>query len=99
MGSYETSSTFFKISTAVSCANKIFVAILINALSVALGFAVLIFASVIPLQRFGILILLTMFLSSGATLILLPAIILTTKPKFLKKMLCETEVEKVKTNA
>jgi len=75
------------------------VAILINALSVALGFAVLIFASVIPLQRFGILILLTIFLSSGATLILLPAIILTTKPKFLKKMLCETEVEKVKTNA
>lgn len=74
------------------------VAILINALSVGLGFAVLTFASVIPLQRFGILILLTMFLSSGATLILLPAIILTTKPKFLKEMTYKTEVEKVKTN-
>ncbi len=66
------------------------VAILINVLSVSLGFIVLIFASVIPLQRFGIMILLTMFLSGGAALILLPAIILTFKPKFLKK-----EVKKV----
>ncbi len=62
------------------------IAILINVLSVALGFVVLVFASVIPLQRFGIMILLTMFLSGGATLILMPAIILTFKPKFLEKL-------------
>ncbi|MFN3134290.1 MAG: efflux RND transporter permease subunit [Candidatus Kryptonium sp.] len=72
------------------------VAIFINALSVALGFAVLIFANVIPLQRLGILILLTMLLSAGATLILMPAIILVTKPKFLKKMISKAEIEKLK---
>ncbi len=66
------------------------VAILINVLSVSLGFIVLVFASVIPLQRFGIMILLTMFLSGGATLVLLPAIILTFKPKFLRR-----EIKKV----
>ncbi len=66
------------------------VAILINVLSVSLGFIVLVFASVIPLQRFGIMILLTMFLSGGATLVLLPAIILTLRPKFLRK-----EIKKV----
>jgi len=68
-------------------------AILINVFSVALGFTVLIFASVIPLQRFGIMILLTMFLSGGATLILLPALILTLKPQFLKKSLKKVELE------
>lgn len=68
-------------------------AILINVFSVALGFTVLIFASVIPLQRFGIMILLTMFLSGGATLILLPALILTLKPRFLKKSLKKVELE------
>lgn len=69
------------------------IAILINVFSVALGFMVLIFASVIPLQRFGIMILLTMFLSGGATLILLPAFILTFKPRFLKKFLKKVEIE------
>lgn len=65
------------------------IAILINVLSVALGFFVLVFASVIPLQRFGIMILLTMFLSGGATLILMPTIILIFKPKFLEKLKSE----------
>jgi hypothetical protein len=65
------------------------IAILINVLSVALGFFVLVFASVIPLQRFGIMILLTMFLSGGATLILMPTIILIFKPKFLEKLKAE----------
>jgi predicted RND superfamily exporter protein len=63
------------------------VAILINALSVSLGFLVLVFSSVVPLQRFGVMILLTMVLSAGATLVLLPAIILTFKPRFLVKSL------------
>lgn len=70
------------------------IAILINVLSVALGFLVLVFANVIPLQRFGIMILLTMFLSGGATLVLLPAIILTFKPKFLRKLLKQVEIQK-----
>ncbi len=61
------------------------VAILINALSVSLGFLVLVFSSVIPLQRFGVLILLTMVLSAGATLVLLPALLLIFRPGFLVK--------------
>jgi predicted RND superfamily exporter protein len=63
------------------------VAILVNALSVSLGFIVLVFSSVVPLQRFGVMILLTMALSAGATLVLLPAIILVFKPRFLVKSL------------
>jgi predicted RND superfamily exporter protein len=63
------------------------VAILINALSVSLGFLVLVFSNVVPLQRFGVMILLTMVLSAGATLVLLPAIILIFKPRFLVKSL------------
>jgi len=49
-------------------------AVLINAFSVGLGFAVLLLANIVPLKRFGILIALTMFISSLAALILIPAL-------------------------
>lgn len=74
------------------------VAILINVLSVSLGFIVLIFASVIPLQRFGVMILLTMFISGGTTLVLLPAIILTFKPRFLKKQIKKVALTQIVSN-
>ncbi len=52
------------------------VAILINALSVGLGFAVLLFGDVVPVQRFGLLVALAMLVSASAALTLLPALLL-----------------------
>ncbi|MEO0077091.1 MAG: MMPL family transporter, partial [candidate division WOR-3 bacterium] len=53
-------------------------AILINVLTVSIGFLVLVFANLIPLQRFGILIAITMIFSGISALVILPAIILVT---------------------
>ena len=52
------------------------VAILINAVSVGLGFAVLLFGDVVPVQRFGLLVALAMLVSAGSALTLLPALLL-----------------------
>ena len=57
-------------------------AILFNAVSVAAGFAVLIYSSFIPIQNLGILVALTMITSSLGALTLLPAMLNTFKPKF-----------------
>ncbi len=54
------------------------VAILINALSVGLGFLVLLFGDVVPVQRFGLLVALAMLVSAGAALTLLPALLLVS---------------------
>ncbi|NOZ56782.1 MAG: MMPL family transporter, partial [Calditrichaeota bacterium] len=54
------------------------VAILINALSVGLGFVVLLFGDVVPVQRFGLLVALAMLVSAGAALTLLPALLLVS---------------------
>lgn len=48
--------------------------IVINALAVGLGFAVLVFASLVIIQKFGLLIAGAMLLSSIGALVLLPAI-------------------------
>lgn len=56
-------------------------AIIINALTVALGFIILVWSSIVPIQRFGALIALTMVVSSGATLTFLPALILVFKKR------------------
>jgi len=48
-------------------------AIVINVLSVALGFLVLMFSNLVPLQHFGLLVAVTMFTSGAAALTLLPA--------------------------
>ncbi len=45
-----------------------------NALQVAAGFAVLALSDMIPMQRFGLLVALTMILSAMATFVLLPAL-------------------------
>ena len=57
-------------------------AIIINILTVTIGFLVLVFAELVPLRRFGILIAITMISSGGAAIILLPGIILLTKASF-----------------
>jgi len=56
-------------------------AIIINALTVALGFIILLGSNMLPMQRFGWLIALTMFVSAWASLTFLPALILFTKSK------------------
>ncbi|MCK4578792.1 MAG: MMPL family transporter, partial [Candidatus Marinimicrobia bacterium] len=56
-------------------------AIIINALTVALGFIILVWSSIVPIQRFGALIALTMAVSAWATLTLLPALILVFKKR------------------
>ena len=58
-------------------------AILINAVTVGLGFLVLILASVIPLRHFGWLTSLTMATSAFAAICVLPAMILVVKPRFI----------------
>ncbi len=50
-------------------------AIVINALAVAAGFAVLLFSAFVPLMHLGFLIALTMLTSAAGALILLPAVL------------------------
>ncbi len=58
-------------------------AIIINALSVGFGFLVLIFAQLIPIQRFGWLTATTMLFSSLGAITFLPSLILITKARFV----------------
>ena len=60
-------------------------AILINALSVMLGFLALLAASIVPLQRFGWLTGLTMIVSALGAMTILPALILVSKAKFVRR--------------
>lgn len=70
-------------------------AILLNALSVALGFLVLLFSEFATNINLGILMACTMVFSSIGALVILPALILVTKPKFVygKKKQIENSVE------
>ena len=52
-------------------------AITANALTVGIGFLALCFASFLPLVTMGILVCLTLIFSALATLVLVPALILT----------------------
>jgi len=60
-------------------------AILINAVSVGAGFAVLVFSQFVMLQDLGLLIALTMFSSALASLTLIPVLLLMIDPKFIRK--------------
>ena len=60
-------------------------AVVINVLSVALGFLMLIFSQLIPLQNFGILIAICMIGSGIGALTLLPVILILTNRKHIKK--------------
>ena len=57
-------------------------AILINMIAVSLGFAVLLFSNLVPMQRFGLLIALTMISTSLATLTLLPLLLSFSAKEF-----------------
>ncbi len=59
-------------------------AIVINMLSVTIGFAVLLFSNLVPLQRFGFLIAVTMIVSSLAALTLLPVALLLSGERLKK---------------
>jgi predicted RND superfamily exporter protein len=59
-------------------------AIIINALAVSMGFLTLFFADLVPLQRFGFLIVIIMVASSVGALTLLPALIMILKERFIK---------------
>jgi predicted RND superfamily exporter protein len=61
------------------------VAIIINALTVGLGFSVLLLAGGQHIRRFGGLAALTMLTSAVFTLMVLPALTLAVKPKYLGK--------------
>jgi predicted RND superfamily exporter protein len=61
-------------------------AIVINVLAVTMGFITLVFAQLVPLQRFGLLVAITMIASGLGALTLLPAMILISKAGFMKKI-------------
>ncbi|GBD92503.1 hypothetical protein BMS3Abin05_00075 [bacterium BMS3Abin05] len=61
------------------------ISILINTLSVGLGFSVLLAAGGQHIRRFGGLTAMTMIVSAIFTLLLLPSLFLLIKPKFLKQ--------------
>jgi predicted RND superfamily exporter protein len=58
-------------------------AIVINAVSVGAGFAVLLFSEFTMLADLGLLIAITMFLSAFVSLTVLPVILAITRPKFI----------------
>jgi predicted RND superfamily exporter protein len=62
------------------------VAIIVNALTVGLGFSVLLFAGGQHIRRFGGLTSLTLFTSAIFTLVVLPALMLVFRPKFVKRV-------------
>ncbi len=62
-------------------------AIIVNAISVAAGFMVLLFSKFNPLNYFGLLIAITMITSSTASLTLLPILLEMFKPKFISRKL------------
>jgi hydrophobe/amphiphile efflux-3 (HAE3) family protein len=60
-------------------------AIIINALSVGAGFAVLLFSKFIMLRDLGLLIALTMLVSALASLTVIPVLLLVLKPRFIER--------------
>jgi predicted RND superfamily exporter protein len=61
-------------------------AILVDTLSVGLGFAVLQFSNFVMLQDFGLLICLAMMISALSGLIIVPALLGIFKPKFIREV-------------
>ena len=73
-------------------------AILINVFTVAFGFLVLIFSQLLPIQRFGVLVFVTMLGSGFSAIILLPAVLLSSGARFhLRPVACrKAGIKKVK---
>ena len=70
-------------------------AILINVLTVMMGFLVLVFADIVPLKRFGILAAITMLSSGFGAIILLPAIMLITNVRLVGKKVFKGNVRQI----
>lgn len=60
-------------------------AIMINVVTVMTGFLVLLFADLVPLQRFGLLVAITMIVSGVTAITLLPALILLSRAGFIDR--------------
>lgn len=75
-------------------------AILINALSAMMGFLALVLGSIVPMQRFGWMIALTMFTSALFAIIFLLAVIMLSHAKFILtfKQMSIDMVKKIKNN-
>jgi predicted RND superfamily exporter protein len=58
--------------------------IIFNAWSVIVGFAALVFSSFLPIQYFGFLVIVSISVCLVAALVLVPAMCLVFKPKFLE---------------
>ncbi|GHV43890.1 hypothetical protein AGMMS49546_26830 [Spirochaetia bacterium] len=67
-------------------------AIMINAVSVGTGFAVLILSRFVMLEHLGLLIALTMATSAFVSLTVIPVLLLIFKPKFIEESCSETSV-------
>ena len=80
------------LEAAVETATSSGQAILFNAISVAVGFLVMAFSTFVPLIRLGGLVASVMFISSFASMVLLPAVLVTFQPKFIVKNLESIEV-------
>ena len=61
-------------------------ALFFNFLAIGLGFGVLMFSDVVPLFRFGAIVLLAISASFIASMTLLPALIKVTRPSFVKNV-------------
>ena len=87
-----TDSSEDAIETTFSITGK---GIMINAFSVALGFAVLAFSGFVPLIRFGLFVSLTMLLTGFFSLTFLPSMILLFHGKKATKVTSENTVSEV----
>jgi len=58
--------------------------IIINALSVVVGFAVMLLSSFLPVRTFGFLVVVSISACLVGAMVLMPALVLTFKPKFLE---------------
>ncbi|PKQ61435.1 RND transporter [Labilibaculum filiforme] len=58
--------------------------IIFNAFSVIVGFTILIFSSFAPLRFFGVLVVVSIFSCLISALLLIPAVIVVSKPRFLE---------------
>ena len=58
--------------------------IIINAVSVIIGFTALLFSVFMPIKFFGFLIVISIFACLVGALVIIPALVLITKPKFLE---------------
>ena len=58
--------------------------IIINALSVAVGFAIMLVSSFMPVRNFGYLVVVSITACLAGALILMPALVLLFRPKFLQ---------------